>query len=141
MHLSKPENCIAYAMKMANRYYNKETLDHALRVALFVSSNNIIPKEIIDNCIALAIMHDLREDTDWRGDGFSDHFSRCIDLITRDKNNQTYEEYIRNISDYKGAYPEVYFVKLADIKDHLTQKDTLPDSLKERYIEALKILV
>ena len=38
-------------------------------------------------------------------------------------------------------YPEVYWVKIADMKDHLAQTDTLTDKLKEKYIEALPYLL
>ena len=50
-------------------------------------------------------------------------------------------EYIKNIKENMVLYPEVYWVKIADMKDHLAQTDTLTDKLKEKYIEALPYLL
>lgn len=38
-------------------------------------------------------------------------------------------------------YDCVWWVKLADIKDHLIQKDTLTDSLRDRYMWVLGYLL
>lgn len=35
----------------------------------------------------------------------------------------------------------VYWVKIADMKDHLSQKETLTERLKEKYLEGLVILL
>ena len=53
----------------------------------------------------------------------------------------TYEEYIQDIKNAYKNYPEVYWVKLADMKDHLTQTGTLTDELKEKYLKALPYLL
>lgn len=42
--------------------------------------------------------------------------------------------------EYKN-YPEAYWVKLADMKDHLAQTDTLTDKLKDKYLTALPYLL
>ena len=50
---------------------------------------------------------------------------------------ETYEEYIAKIP--KGSI--AYWVKLADMKDHLTLTDTLTEKLKEKYLRGLAILL
>lgn len=131
---------IGYALRMAKMYYKPETYAHALRVAQYVAENPMIPYEKMDDCIALAIMHDLKEDTAWRGGGLDEYFSECLNLITKPK-EMNYIDYIKKIHDYSDAMPEAYWVKLADMKDHLTQIETLTDKLKEKYLAALPYLL
>ena len=69
-----------------------------------------------------------------------EYLKESIGLITR-KKNVSYIEYIKNIKENMVLYPEVYWVKIADMKDHLAQTDTLTDKLKEKYIEALPYLL
>lgn len=134
---------IGYALRTAKQYYNPDTYKHALRVASFVVDNIFIPDSKMDNCIALAIMHDLEEDTNWDKNKcyeLDEYLKESIGLITR-KKNVSYIEYIKNIKENMVLYPEVYWVKIADMKDHLAQTDTLTDKLKEKYIEALPYLL
>ena len=131
---------IGYALRTAKQYYNPDTYKHALRVASFVADNIFIPDSKMDNCIALAIMHDLEEDTNWDKNKcyeLDEYLKESIGLITR-KKNVSYIEYIKNIKENMVLYPEVYWVKM---KDHLAQTDTLTDKLKEKYIEALPYLL
>ena len=53
--------------------------------------------------------------------------------------NETYDDYICRLRSSRNKL--AYIVKLCDIKDHLTQKETLTDSLKERYLKALPVLL
>ena len=46
-----------------------------------------------------------------------------------------------NIINHAKDYPEVYWVKIADMRDHLEQTDTLTDKLKEKYLAALPYLL
>jgi len=134
---------IGYALRTAKQYYNPDTYKHALRVASFVADNIFIPDSKMDNCIALAIMHDLEEDTNWDKNKcyeLDEYLKESIGLITR-KKNVSYIEYIKNIKENMVLYPEVYWVKIADMKDHLAQTETLTDKLKEKYIEALPYLL
>lgn len=134
---------IGYALRTAKQYYNPDTYKHALRVASFVADNIFIPDSKMDNCIALAIMHDLEEDTNWDKNKcyeLDEYLKESIGLITR-KKNVSYIEYIKNIKENMVLYPEVYWVKIADMKDHLAQTDTLTDKLKEKYIEVLPYLL
>lgn len=133
---------IAYAMRMAKEYYDEETYAHAARVAQYVAENNLIPDSKMDDCIALAWMHDLREDTEWTGwfDAEHEQVEKCLDCLTRPK-EMDYIEYIDRIRKWANIRPEAYWVKLADMKDHLAQKDTLTDKLKEKYLAALPYLL
>ncbi len=134
---------IGYALRIAKQYYNPDTYKHVLRVAGFVADNILIPDNKMDNCIALAIMHDLEEDTNWDKNKCCEldkYLKDSIGLITR-KKNVSYIEYIKNIKENMVLYPEVYWVKIADMKDHLAQTETLTDKLKEKYIEALPYLL
>ncbi|MCR2049729.1 hypothetical protein NSB25_20960 [Acetatifactor muris] len=134
---------IGYALRMAKQYYESKTYDHVLRVAGYVAENPMIPDDKMDNCVALAIMHDLIEDTEYTGGCFGaeyKHFEECLNLLTKSKNTN-YIEYVKKIRDYSDTRPEVYWVKLADMKDHLTQTETLTDKLKEKYLAALPYLL
>lgn len=137
---------IGYALRMAKKYYKPETYNHAIRVANYVAENKMIPEERMDECIALAIMHDLIEDTLynlWIGaeDEIGKHFCDLLRLITYDKDTVYYVDYIKNINEKSDEYPEAYWVKLADMKDHLAQTETLTDKLKEKYLAALPYLL
>lgn len=134
---------IGYAMRMAKQYYTKEEYDHALRVAGYVASNLTIPESKMDTCIALAFMHDLIEDTDYdyaEEDTLTVYFINCLVLITKE-NDEDYSDYIMRIRESAKTYPEAYWVKLADMKDHLAQKETLTDKLRDKYLAALPILL
>jgi len=131
---------IAYAMRMAKEYYDEKTYAHAARVAQYVAENNLIPNEMMDDCIALAWMHDLKENTKWSGGGFSEHFNKCLDWISKPK-DMDYIEYIKRIRKWADTMQETYWVKLADMKDHLAQTETLTDKLKEKYLSALPYLL
>lgn len=102
----------------------------------------------MDKCVALAIMHDLLEDTIFNFEEdfeyvFYDreYFKECLDLLTRDKGKETFENYLRRIKNNYNSYPEAYWVKLSDIKDHLKQTDTLSSELKKKYYDTLPILL
>lgn len=135
---------IMRALSVARKHYDHDGLDHALRVAEFVYNNNMIDNEIKTTCIVLAIMHDLVEDTSFTltntmGD-FDNHIMECLELLTKDK-NEDYEQYIMKIKSNSRYCPEAYWVKIADIKDHLSLKETLTDRLKEKYLNGLSILL
>lgn len=138
---------IKYALKVAKEYYDEKTFHHVMRVAGYVAQDNLIPKEKMNNCIILAMMHDLLEDTDYVFPIYSDtddeewYINNCLELLTRDKKNITYETYLQKIKEEYKNYPEAYWVKLADMKDHLAQTDTLTDKLKEKYLSALPYLL
>lgn len=129
------------ARDFAKEYYDEKTYDHACRVANYVVAN----KELIDyemrlECYALAYLHDLLEDTDFDIElirQYSKTLANQLELITHDKTKDTYEEYLLKIP--RGSY--AWWVKMADMKDHLMLKDTLTDKLKEKYLGGLRILL
>ena len=133
---------IRNAIKVAREYYDEETYYHVMRVAAYVADDNLIPEDKKDNCIVLAIMHDLLEDTEFDISSFSmDYYLKdCLQILTKDAES-TYEEYIKHIKDEYSYHPEAYWVKLADIKDHLNQAETLTEKLKEKYITAMPYLL
>ena len=142
---------LGYALKMAKEYYNADTYEHALRVASYVAENLMIPENKLINCIALAIMHDLIEDTEYSkrarndlynstGPVYNEYFFSCLMLLTR-TDAESYIDYIKKIKASASKMPEAYWVKLADMKDHFTEKETLTDALKEKYLNALPYLL
>ncbi len=131
---------IGYALRTAKQYYEPKTYAHVLRVAGYVAENPMIYDDIMDNCIALAIMHDLIEETAWCGSGLGEHFDKCLNLLTKPK-DVDYVEYIKKIKQFSDSNPEAYWVKIADIKDHLSQKESLTEKLRDKYLEALPYLL
>ena len=115
---------VGHALKMARIHYDIDTFYHAMRVAAYVAENQLIPGKIMNDCIALAIMHDLWEDTKYPKE-----------------DKQNYIEYIDLMKKYADKMPKAYWVKVADIKDHLCQTDTLTDTLKKKYLNALAHLL
>lgn len=132
---------IGYALEMAKHYYEPETYEHALRVAANVANNPLVPEDKMDLSISLAIMHDLSEDTSYpEFNSIPTLLQPGMNLITR-QNAESYIDYIKNISNNKETVPEAYWVKLADIKDHLTQTETLTERLKEKYLSVIHYLL
>lgn len=129
------------AMKTLTEYTKNDMclFEHHKRVYenYFISNENHTQYGIV-----LSLLHDLWEDTDLPDDFTDDEYLlNLMELITHNPSIDTYEEYIQKIKDNYRQYPEAYYVKLADIKDHLMLKDTLTDRLKEKYIGALRILL
>jgi hypothetical protein len=133
---------VAYALRMAKQYYPKDKYDHAIRVMAYIAENEMIPYEHRDDCIALAIMHDLIEDTEYTGAGLPNNMYKALKILSKPK-EQDYIEYIKNIKFHSNTIWGMcaYWVKLADMKDHLSQKETLTDKLKNKYLEALPYLL
>ena len=136
---------ISYALRIAKTYYSEETYNHAIRVMTYVAENILIPYEYVDDCMSLAIMHDLIEDTTYpldEDDVLGENFKNALMLLTKD-DTQSYSEYIKTIHDCTClAYGMcAWWVKLADIKDHFAQKSTLTDKLKEKYMNVLPYLL
>ncbi len=130
------------ALKTAMEYYDLETYYHALRVAGYVAGNPSIPDSMKDDCITLAIMHDLAEDTEWSISDLNhdEYMKKNLELLTKPK-DKDYSEYLNDIKKHSATKPEAYWVKMADMKDHLSQKETLTDKLKEKYLNALPYLL
>lgn len=128
------------------KHYDANTFAHAMRVACI--STHLYSGENDGTIFISALCHDLLEDTSLTREDLVEqlyspinltNYIDCVDTIeelTRNKKEETYSEYIQRIKDI-GCYTHARIIKIADLKDHLEQKDTLKESLKDRYIEAL----
>lgn len=140
---------VGKALQWARTYYPQDKFYHACRVAEFVMANDAILSHVKEQCYIVALLHDLLEDTDfdiklveeaeicYYSGGCTQHISKALLQLTHDKEKDSYEEYIAKIP--KGSI--AYWVKIADMKDHLTQTATLTDKLKEKYLRGLAILL
>jgi len=132
----------SFALRTAKEYYPEDKYNHAIRVMQYVAENDMIPYEYKEECVSLAIMHDLIEDTNYTGSGLPDFFCRALKLLTKPK-DKDYIKYIKDIKNtgYINWRMCAYWVKLADMKDHLAQTETLTDKLKDKYLKALPYLL
>lgn len=142
MTLDKEPVKISDAIRIAKKYYDDDTFNHAMRVAGYVAENRTIPPGYRDECVCLAVMHDLLEDTECNIAGLPENFYKALNLLTK-KDDISYDDYCKMIRDtgYTNWRMCVYWVKLADIKDHLNLIDTLTDKLKEKYLSGLRYLL
>lgn len=96
--------------------------------------------------IIVAWLHDVPEDhsagrewaLDWlRRRGFSERVLAAVDAITRHE-GEIYTDYIKRLA----KDPIAFLVKNADLDDHLDPSFNrgLTDSLRERYLEARRLL-
>lgn len=136
---------ISFAMETAKRYYDENKFNHAIRVTTYVAENKLIPYDRKDFCLTLALIHDLEEDTEFKlnsvaGLDEQDKLARCLKLLTKPK-EMDYINYIIRLKSDIDMNPEAYWVKLADMKDHLAQTETLTEKLKEKYLKALPYLL
>lgn len=137
---------IAKADKIAKQYYSNRGYNHAKRVADCLNIN-MIPKGLFNSCYIVALLHDLFEDTNITIDkvaDWSDDLFYTVIKLTHDKKNVSYESYCKDLSrnkDRKDSDLCAWFVKLADMKDHLTQTGTLTDELKEKYLKGMAELL
>ena len=127
-------------------YYDEKTMEHAKRVAneakslcnLFASlpyTNNFVYQ--------LGLAHDLYEDTTIKRDVWFDRdFEENLQLLTKEK-DINYSDYIAKIRRMavNPKYISAYIVKLADMRDHFAQVDTLTDKLKNKYVAAMPYLI
>lgn len=87
---------VAFALSVAKKYYSEQDYLHALRVMQYVADNNKIPYEYQDECLSLAVMHDLLEDTEFTGIGLPENFRKALAFLTK-PDDQDYITYIKNI--------------------------------------------
>ncbi len=137
---------ISNALAYANKYYDEKGLRHALRVADYVEQDDLIVAKYKNDAVVLAIMHDLIEDTkfmDENQDILSDDIMYALDLLTKpaDMNYDDYCKRIRSAAGDKVFGYLAYRVKIADMKDHLMQTETLTEKLKAKYLSGLRYLL
>ena len=142
----KHYNLITKVTELCSNNYEQKTFNHCLRVANYVVNNVCVETdESKEIAFVIALCHDLLEDTDVsikdivRATGYSEEFlSNVLGALTKTK-DETYINYVKRLKTNKSIYP--YIVKLADMKDHLSQTETLTDKLKEKYLRGLAILL
>lgn len=74
----------------------------------------------------------LLEDTNYNPKGLPENFTNALKILTKTK-EVSYDDYCKSIksvchTNYRKC---AYWVKLADMKDHLSLTNTLTDRLKE----------
>ena len=139
-------NKILKIIRFCEKHYDTETFAHAMRVACI--STTLSDKEDKGELFISALCHDLIEDTEITLDylrmvlssnsSYNDDYTYClrdIECVTRNKETETYIEYIKRIKN--NISQDATIIKIADLKDHLEQKDGLKESLKDRYVDAL----
>lgn len=90
-----------------------------------------------------AVLHDAKEDYPqwWRIHGvlFSPRVQKLVDILSRDRDNETYKDFINRVKNSDDDAAIV--IKKADLYDNLT-RPTPPElkGLKERYYKALEVL-
>lgn len=134
------------AKGLSKKYHNTTTHKHTCRVADYISTSPIIPNTIRRDCITLAYMHDLVEDIDFKDtDTFKnmgEPLKTALLLISKE-HGTSYDEYCQMLHDNAGTIPGkiAWYVKIADMKDHMVQTETLSDRLKEKYLSGLRFLL
>lgn len=137
---------IRQVIELCMNNYKEKTFLHCQRVANYAMQNVCLAsEEERETAYIIAMCHDLLEDTDVNVDKISEasgyprmFLENVLGALTK-KPEETYVDYIKRLKANKSIYP--YIIKLADMKDHLTQKETLSDRLKEKYWNALPYLL
>lgn len=130
------------ARMVAEKELPKDKYEHTKRVVNY--AYDIAIRECCDTdeeilCLVLAYLHDVIEDGSERAkeyiaEYFGEMVLECVLLLTHRKDEETYPEYIDRVLAGPRA---VQYVKRADMKDHLLQKETLTPKLKEKYLGVL----
>jgi hypothetical protein len=120
----------------------KDKYEHTKRVVNY--AYDIVLRECCDPdeevlCVVLAYLHDVIEDGSESAEKciceyFGNTVLDYVLLLTHRKDEETYPEYIDRVLAGPRA---VQYVKRADMKDHLCQKETLTPKLKEKYLGVL----
>ena len=132
---------ISKAKKFAKKRLSSDKFEHSLRVMEYTRDTAKIYgiSDLNFRLAIVALLHDVVEDSDTTLDEIEKEFSRytrnCVEVLTHDKENMSYSEYIDLIMNC--PLPEAKAVKHADMKDHLRQKETLTPYLKEKYFEVI----
>lgn len=124
---------IIECLELAEKYYDKKTFSHALRVAKNAYDEAALRTTIdADEAYIVGLLHDIIEDTDCPQRTLNNIvgeflFTYILDLTKKD--DETYEEYIKRCVRSRMTK----LVKQADMKDHYYLADTLTDKLKAKY--------
>ena len=137
-----PRAAMELARIIAETELPKDKYEHTKRVVNY--AYDIVTRECCDPdeevlCVVLAYLHDVIEDGSERAEEHIEEYfgNTVLDyvlLLTHRKDEETYPEYIDRVLAGPHA---VQYVKRADMKDHLCQKETLTPKLKEKYLGVL----
>lgn len=127
-------------IKLAEKYYSKNKIRHALRVAGFACEDaqtriNVDPL----SAFIVGIAHDLLEDTECSHEeleqAIGENLMSSVIILTKE-DDLFYDDYIQEIFNSKDSL--AILVKKADMKDHFMQEDTLTDKLIKKYLPYVK---
>jgi (p)ppGpp synthase/HD superfamily hydrolase len=128
---------MAKAMNFAEEHLPADKYEHTLRVINY--TRELEAGSGAREARIVAALHDVVEDSDVTLDEIEKEFGKyirnCINVLTHEKEFETYPQYIDRIMD--SNLPEARIVKHADMRDHLRQKETLTPKLKEKYFEVI----
>ena len=137
-----PRAAMELARIIAETELPNDKYEHTKRVVNY--AYDIVTRECCDPdeevlCVVLAYLHDVIEDGSERAEEciceyFGNTVLNYVLLLTHRKDEETYPEYIDRVLAGPHA---VQYVKRADMKDHLCQKETLTPKLKEKYLGVL----
>ena len=133
MEINKIEQIAREAHEGQKRWNGDEYITHPIRVS---------EKMPNDKLKAIALLHDVMEDTDYSmseliGKGVDKKIVQTLCFLTRCE-NQTYSEYINQIIKSIDINTDAVIVKIADLEDNLS--DITPGNKKDKYELALLLL-
>lgn len=133
-------NSLIKVMDLAQKYYPKNKLKHAIRVAGFACAD-AQTRTNVDSLSAfiVGIAHDLLEDTECSHEELEQAIGKNLIssvIILTKSDDITYEDYITEVK--LSNDPLAILVKKADIKDHFSQEETLTKKLIEKYLPHIK---
>ena len=128
------------AKVFAKQRLSVDKYEHSLRVLEYAHDTaKIYMSGLTTEVLIVAILHDVVEDSDVTLDEIEERFGKyirnCVNVLTHEKEFETYPQYIDRVMD--SNFPEAKVVKHADMRDHLRQKETLTPKLKEKYFEVI----
>lgn len=125
---------------------------HCIRVTNDVFIPSKLPDFVQAEWKIAAVLHDVVEDSHWtigglRAVGCSEFTAGCIDLLTHEKDETHYFDYILDIVNASHEYADaVRSIKLADLRDNMNPSrfeglgDMVAASLLEKYCIAWRML-
>ena len=133
------------AISIAEKYYPKKKLQHALRVANYaveIGSIDVRCENKSDELFVVGLLHDLVEDTEYTKEQLFEDFGYPIGdavMIVTKGEDEEYQDYIQRVLNSKNLI--AFIVKKADMKDHMAQTETLTDKLKEKYFPVIQYFI
>ena len=127
-------------MDLAQKYYPKNKLKHAIRVAGFACADAQTRTNVNSlSAFIVGIAHDLLEDTECSHEELEQAIGKNLMssvIILTKSDDITYKDYIIEVK--LSNDPLAILVKKADIKDHFSQEETLTKKLIEKYLPHIK---